>query len=324
MSKSQPGSRGGSFPDTRRVIVQTYLLSTEDGAIESYDERRGSVVSGRRPLLDPRPAALFPAAGDPRLRRGHRARRVHAARPRRRAPMVFQAGLPRGTCALAVVTWSACSAAGQVPGVGPRRDSRSHPRSGSIHRSIVRDGARHLLALRALRRPSLDPGAVLWNRRGRHRGHRSQRVQAHPRHCRPRSSAHRAVCDQRRRYRLDREGNHLDLLRLRLRCAAGQSVPAIGVFLPPYLIVIFLAPHFRRWSKNAKVKTFVAGVTAAAAGAIAGAAYVLGKRAIVDLPTAIICLVVLLLLVKARKIPEPLLILGAGAAGLVLRHGAAP
>lgn len=31
--------------------------------------------------------------------------------------------------------------------------------------------------------------------------------------------------------------------------------------------------------------------------------------------------VVLLLLVKARKIPEPVLILGAGAAGLVLRHG---
>ena len=105
---------------------------------------------------------------------------------------------------------------------------------------------------------------------------------------------------------------------------SGALVSAIGVFLPPYLIVIFLAPHFRRWSTNAKVKTFVAGVTAAAAGAIAGAAYVLGKRAILDLPTAIICLIVLLLLVTTRKIPEPLLILGAGAAGLVLRHGAAP
>jgi chromate transporter len=96
------------------------------------------------------------------------------------------------------------------------------------------------------------------------------------------------------------------------------------VFLPPYLIVILLAPHFRRWSRNAKVKTFVAGVTAAAAGAIAGAAYVLGRRTIVDAATATICLVVLLLLVKARKIPEPLLILGAGAAGLVLRQGAVP
>jgi chromate transporter len=105
---------------------------------------------------------------------------------------------------------------------------------------------------------------------------------------------------------------------------SGALVSAIGVFLPPYLIVIFLAPHFRRWSTNARVKTFVAGVTAAAAGAIAGAAYVLGRRAILDIPTAVICLIVLLLLVKARKIPEPLLILAAGGAGLVLRHGAAP
>jgi chromate transporter len=105
---------------------------------------------------------------------------------------------------------------------------------------------------------------------------------------------------------------------------SGAIVSAVGVFLPPYLIVIFLAPHFRRWSTNAKVKIFVAGVTAAAAGAIAGAAYVLGGRAIIDVPTAIVSVIVLLLLVKARKIPEPLLILGAGAAGLVLHHGAAP
>src|SRR5205823_4613677 len=105
---------------------------------------------------------------------------------------------------------------------------------------------------------------------------------------------------------------------------SGAVVSAIGVFLPPYLIVIFLAPYFRRWSKNANVKTFVAGVTAAAAGAIAGAAYVLGRRAIIDIPTAIICAIILLLLVKTRKIPEPLLIVGAGAAGLLLRHGAVP
>src|SRR5438309_7338056 len=72
---------------------------------------------------------------------------------------------------------------------------------------------------------------------------------------------------------------------------AGAMVSAAGVFLPPYLFVILLAPHFRRWSANLRVKAFVAGVTSAAAGAIAGAAYVLGRRAIVDLPTAAICLV---------------------------------
>ena len=100
---------------------------------------------------------------------------------------------------------------------------------------------------------------------------------------------------------------------------AGALVSAAGVFLPPYLVVIILAPHFRRWSKNEKVKAFVAGVTAAAAGAIAGAAYVLGKRALIDLPTVALAVVTLVLLVKARKIPEPVVILAAGAAGLLFR-----
>ncbi len=102
---------------------------------------------------------------------------------------------------------------------------------------------------------------------------------------------------------------------------SGAVVSAVGVFLPPYLIVILLAPHFRRWSSNAKVKTFVAGVTAAAAGAIGGAAYVLGRRAIIDVPTIIICLVALAVLTKTRKIPEPVLILAAGAVGLMVRRG---
>ncbi|MFL5455815.1 MAG: hypothetical protein ACJ78X_05390, partial [Myxococcales bacterium] len=60
-------------------------------------------------------------------------------------------------------------------------------------------------------------------------------------------------------------------------------------------------------------------VTAAATGAIAGAAYVLGRRAIIDVPTVVIFAVTLLVLVKLRKIPEPLVIVAAGAAGLVLR-----
>ncbi|MFN2547485.1 MAG: chromate efflux transporter [Myxococcales bacterium] len=101
---------------------------------------------------------------------------------------------------------------------------------------------------------------------------------------------------------------------------SGAIVSAVGVFLPPYLIVIFLAPYFRRWASNAKVKTFVAGVTAAAAGAIGGAAFVLGRRAIIDVPTIVICLVALAVLTKTRKVPEPLLILAAGAAGLVIQR----
>ena len=45
----------------------------------------------------------------------------------------------------------------------------------------------------------------------------------------------------------------------------GAIISAAGVFLPPFAVVILLAPSVRRWSKDARVKAFVAGVTAAAA-----------------------------------------------------------
>ena len=99
----------------------------------------------------------------------------------------------------------------------------------------------------------------------------------------------------------------------------GALAAALGVFLPCYLFVVLLAPHYRRVADNRSVKAFVNGVTAAACGAISGAAFVLGRRAIVDLPTAAIFTVALVFLSVVRKLPEPVLILAAGAAGLVLK-----
>ena len=55
-------------------------------------------------------------------------------------------------------------------------------------------------------------------------------------------------------------------------------------------------------------------------GAIAGAAFVLGRRAIIDLPTALIAVGTLLVLLRMKRLPEPLVILVAGGVGLVL-HG---
>lgn len=100
---------------------------------------------------------------------------------------------------------------------------------------------------------------------------------------------------------------------------AGALAASLGVFLPCYLFVILLAPHYRRVAGNRSVAGFVPGVTAAACGAIAGAGFVLGRRAIVDLPTLAIGLVAFGLLTVLRKLPEPALILGAGLAGLVLK-----
>ena len=92
----------------------------------------------------------------------------------------------------------------------------------------------------------------------------------------------------------------------------GACVAAIGTFLPCYVFTVLPAPYFRRFSKNRSLKGFVDGVTAAATGAIAGAAFVLGKRAIVDLPTIAIGVATLLIIFKLKRAPEPLVILIAG------------
>jgi chromate transporter len=100
----------------------------------------------------------------------------------------------------------------------------------------------------------------------------------------------------------------------------GATVAAIGVFLPCYLFVIIPAPYYRRFAGNKAIKAFVDGVTSAAAGAIAGAAFVLGRRAIIDVPTAAIGLTTLLVLAKVKKVSDPVVILGAGAIGLLLKN----
>ena len=102
----------------------------------------------------------------------------------------------------------------------------------------------------------------------------------------------------------------------------GAFVAAGAVFAPPYFIVIIAAPYYRRFAQNRQVKAFVQGVTAAAVGAIAGAAYILAQRSLVDLPTVLIGLTALTILMLTKKIPEPIVILAAGAIGVVL-HGVA-
>lgn len=100
----------------------------------------------------------------------------------------------------------------------------------------------------------------------------------------------------------------------------GATAAALGVFLPVYLVVIVLAPSYKRWAKNPQLNAFVHGVTAAATGAIAGAVVVLARRSVYDLPTALIGVVSLAVLLK-WKIPEPVIIAVAAAVGLALRHG---
>lgn len=98
---------------------------------------------------------------------------------------------------------------------------------------------------------------------------------------------------------------------------AGATMAPIGIFLPVYVLTIIPAPWFKRHRENAQLTAFVQGATAAATGAISRAVVVLAQRTIVDPPTAAIALVGLGALWRF-KLPEPVLVLAAGALGLAL------
>lgn len=102
---------------------------------------------------------------------------------------------------------------------------------------------------------------------------------------------------------------------------SGAVAAALGVFLPVYLVVVCLAPVYRKHSANPQLRAFVQGVTAAAVGAITGAVVVLAKSAIRDIPTALIALTTLLLLLRS-KLPEPVVIVASALVGVALKSSA--
>lgn len=106
--------------------------------------------------------------------------------------------------------------------------------------------------------------------------------------------------------------------------AAGASVAALATFLPCYLFTIIPAPYFKKHGKRPGIVAFVDGVTAAAVGAIAGACVVLGRRTIFEdgwtpeIPKIVLLLVTIGLLLKFKKLPEPVIVVGAALIGLLI------
>jgi len=98
----------------------------------------------------------------------------------------------------------------------------------------------------------------------------------------------------------------------------GSVVAALATFLPCYLFTIIPAPYFRKHGKRPGIVAFVDGVTAAAIGTIAGAVVVLGQRSITDVPTLVLALLTGALLWRLKKIPEPLVVLGAAVVGFLV------
>ena len=99
----------------------------------------------------------------------------------------------------------------------------------------------------------------------------------------------------------------------------GACVAALATFLPCYLFTVLPAPYFKKFGRHPAIKAFVDGVTAAAIGAIGGAVLVLGKRQITDITSAAIALVTVLVLLKFKKIQEPVIIVVAALLGLLLK-----
>lgn len=98
----------------------------------------------------------------------------------------------------------------------------------------------------------------------------------------------------------------------------GACIAALATFLPCYLFTILPAPYFKKYGKHPGIKAFIDGVTAAAVGAIAGAVGVLARRQFTDVIPVIIALTVAVLLIRFKKLPEPIIILFAALAGLLL------
>jgi chromate transporter len=99
----------------------------------------------------------------------------------------------------------------------------------------------------------------------------------------------------------------------------GASLAALGVFLPVWIFDVVIGRLFLRYRHYAGVRGFVKGAMAAAVGAIAGAAVILGHGAIFDTVTAGIFLSALLVL-YFKKLKEPYVIGLAGIVGLILFH----
>ena len=98
---------------------------------------------------------------------------------------------------------------------------------------------------------------------------------------------------------------------------AGAVVAGLGVFLPPFLLVVLFAPWIMRHRAHPAVQGFTRGATAAAAGAIVGAGAVIATQVLVDLPTLAIFAASLVILWRWR-ISEPLLVGASAVAGLAL------
>jgi chromate transporter len=106
----------------------------------------------------------------------------------------------------------------------------------------------------------------------------------------------------------------------------GACIAAACTFLPCYMFTVIPAPYFKKYAKNASIKAFVDGITAAVIGALTGAVIIIAINTFtqnhtvaIDIPSVLIAIGTVLTLLYVRKIQEPYIILTAAIIGLVLK-----
>jgi chromate transporter len=100
----------------------------------------------------------------------------------------------------------------------------------------------------------------------------------------------------------------------------GAVLASFAVFFPVWVFNVVIGRIFLAHRHNPQVRAFVKGATAAAVGAIAGAAVILGEGAILDLITGAIFVAALAVL-YFKKLKEPYVVGLAGLIGILVFHG---
>jgi chromate transporter len=96
----------------------------------------------------------------------------------------------------------------------------------------------------------------------------------------------------------------------------GSLVATVGIFLPSFLLILFVAPILIRHRANPNVRGFVKGTYGAAIGTILGACVLLARIAVGDWLTALIAVGSLTVLFR-WKVSNPLLIGATALIGLI-------
>jgi chromate transporter len=96
----------------------------------------------------------------------------------------------------------------------------------------------------------------------------------------------------------------------------GSLVATVGIFLPSFLLILFVAPILIRHRENSNVQGFVKGAYGAAIGTILGACVLLSEIAIGDWFTALIAIGSVVVLFR-WKVSNPLLVGVTAVIGLV-------